>query len=221
MSRDYIPKRQAELLAFVLNDSALLVATPGIYGITAAEAAQFNDAAQDFNDKMAVVSNPATKTKAAVQAKEESRLAMLYTIRPLLQYIKDNAGVADEDKVALGINIGDIKPTPVPPPASAPLLSVVAATTLQHTLRYSDATTPDKRAKPAGVTAMEVYCEIGDTPAISVDNAKFLGLTTRQPYVADFATSDIGKSAHYWGRWINGKGQPGPWSQPASMTIAG
>ncbi len=221
MANDYLPKRQAELLARVLNNAVLLTSNPGIYGITAAEAGQFNDVTQDFSKKMAVVSNPATKTKAAVQAKEVSRLQLLCTVRPLLQYIKDNAGVADEDKVALGINIGDLKPTPVPPPSSAPLLSVIAATTRQHTLRYSDSTTPDKRAKPVGVSGIEIYCQIGDTPSLDPDNAKFLGVSTRQPYVVDFAAGDIGKTAHYWARWINAKGQPGPWSPMASMTIAG
>ncbi|NUQ10425.1 MAG: hypothetical protein HUU24_15360, partial [Phycisphaerae bacterium] len=42
---------------------------------------------------------------------------------------------------------------------------------------------------------------------------------TRTPYLATFDGADGGKPAHYMLRWINTKGQPGPWSETATATV--
>ena len=39
-------------------------------------------------------------------------------------------------------------------------------------------------------------------------------------YLAEFAGADGGKNAHYMLRWINAKGEKGPWSETASGTIS-
>jgi len=217
---DYLPTKQADLLARMVSDTTLLKNNPLQFGITAAEAATFDAVVQDYQAKMEVVSNPATKTKAAVQAKNESKLMMLFTVRPLLQYIKGNAGVADSDKVALGLNVNGHPRTDVPAPSTVPVLNVIGALPLQHSIGYADIATPTKRGKPADVTGMELFCQIGDTPAVSVDNAKFVGTITKQPHVMAFGDGDVGKTAHYWGRWANRKGQPGGFSQVVSKTIS-
>jgi len=216
-----LPVKQADLLARAVSDAALLVANPYTYGITPSEAAQFNAAVQDFKVKMDVVTNPATKTKAAVQMKNESKQMLLYTICPLLKYIRDNAGVADDAKVALGLTVGVPVPSPTPLPTTEPQLNVTMAARLQHMVSFADATTPKSRRKPAGMFGMNLFCQIGDTPTIDPANAKYVATITKQPFVMNFPTSDIGKSAHYWGYWLNHRGVPGPLSQVASLTISG
>ena len=44
-------------------------------------------------------------------------------------------------------------------------------------------------------------------------------LDTRTPYTADYAGADAKKTAHYMLRWVNTKGEKGPWSETASATI--
>jgi len=217
---DYIPSTQNGLLAFALNAATLLMGSPFKFGITPAEATTFNGAVQDYKTKMDTVNNPDTKTKGAVQAKNESKLMMLYIIRPLLQYIKDNAGVASEDKVALGLNPGTSKPMPVPPPSSQPVLIVMALATRQHTITYHDMTTPRRRGKPAGVMAIELFCQVGDTPGPDPESAKLIGVATRQPFVVSYGVGDVGKTVRYWARWINTKGVAGPWSQVVVKTVS-
>jgi len=213
------PERQADLLAFMLNAAVLLVATPFKFGLTPQEAASFNAVVQDFNTKMLVISNPATKTKATVQAKNESRLAMLIIVRPLLQYIKDNAGVASDDKVALGLNVNGNTKIPVPAPSTMPVVQIVAATPRQHLLRFRDSIDATRRGKPPGVKLLELFCQIGDSPAVSIEYARFIKNVTRDTFVMNFAEGDIGKTAHYWTTWCNGKGDPGPCSVPVSGVI--
>ena len=42
---------------------------------------------------------------------------------------------------------------------------------------------------------------------------------TRRPYAADYPGTDANKIAHYMLRWVNTRGEKGPWSETASATI--
>jgi len=46
-----------------------------------------------------------------------------------------------------------------------------------------------------------------------------MALDTRTPYTLDFDGPDGGKNAHYMLRWVNTKGEKGPWSETATATI--
>ena len=47
----------------------------------------------------------------------------------------------------------------------------------------------------------------------------FLAVDTRTPYTTDFDGADGGKQAHYMLRWVNTRGETGPWSETATATI--
>ena len=64
--------------------------------------------------------------------------AMLDIVRPYAIQVRNNAGVSNADKTALGLTIVDQTKTTVPPPTSSPLLNVLAATQGEHTIRYAD-----------------------------------------------------------------------------------
>ena len=49
----------------------------------------------------------------------------------------------------------------------------------------------------------------------------FLATDTRTRYVAQFDQADAGKTAYYWLRWENTKGETGPRSAMVSATITG
>ncbi|NOS99123.1 MAG: hypothetical protein HOP29_00670 [Phycisphaerales bacterium] len=44
-------------------------------------------------------------------------------------------------------------------------------------------------------------------------------LDTRTPCVLDFDGPDGGKNAHYLLRWVNTRGEKGPWSETATATV--
>lgn len=67
----------------------------------------------------------------------------------------------------------------------------------------------------------ELWVKIGDPAPTDPSELKFLGLDTQSPYVAHYSGEDAGKIAHYMLRWVNSKGEPGPWSQTVSATITG
>ena len=65
----------------------------------------------------------------------------------------------------------------------------------------------------------ELWVKIGDPAPVDPSELKFLGVDSRTPYTADFVGADGGKTAHYMLRWVNTKGEQGPWSETASATI--
>src|SRR5438046_3013565 len=156
----YIPTRDAELGQWVGNFSTLISASPATYGLVAGDAAAIAGYVNAFVAALTVVNNPATKTKATVAAKDGAKAAMLDIVRPYAQQVRNNNGVSNADKTALGLTIVDRTPTPVPPPTSSPLLSVIGATPGEHTLRYSDANTPDSRRKPAGTIGLQLFVAV-------------------------------------------------------------
>ena len=75
------------------------------------------------------------------------------------------------------------------------------------------------KGKPAGVMGAEIWVKIGPTPPVDPSELTFLSVDTRTPYTTDFDGADGGKQAHYMLRWVNTRGETGPWSETATATI--
>jgi hypothetical protein len=65
----------------------------------------------------------------------------------------------------------------------------------------------------------EIWVKVGDPAPTDPSQCVFLALDTRTPYTADYAGTDAGKVAHYMLRWVNTRGEKGPWSETVSATI--
>ena len=48
---------------------------------------------------------------------------------------------------------------------------------------------------------------------------RVVAVDTRSPYTRDYPGSEGGKQAHYMLRWVNTRGETGPWSETATATI--
>jgi predicted phage tail protein len=46
-------------------------------------------------------------------------------------------------------------------------------------------------------------------------------LNSGTPYLAEYTGAQAGQMVYYWLRWVNTRGEKGPWSEPVSATIAG
>ena len=225
---DYISKTEGGLRDWATNFSTLITANPSTYGLMASDAAAIAAAVGAYVPALTAATDPSTKTKATVAAKDSAKAAMLVTLRRYAQFIKLNNGVTNEEKTALGLKIDDTTHTPIPAPTTQPICTIVGTTPLQHTLRFADASTPSKRAKPHGALGLELYYLLGPTPAVTpppaspdaASSAEFYGVVTRQPYAVTLDPSAVGKTATYYARWITRTGLVGPWSAPVAMTVA-
>ena len=216
----YIPARDTNLQAWAANFSTKITANPPLYGLTSADAAAIAAPVAAYTAALSIVTTPATKTKTTVADKDAARASMLALVRPYAQLVRNNAGVSNEDKLALGLTIPDTSPTPIPAPTTQPVISVPVLTPGTAVLRYADTTSPTSRAKPAGVIGMQLFGSQDATPPVDPADWNFLGIVTTQPYEIDTSGMDPTKVLNLTARWQTRRGLVGPFAASVQIRIA-
>lgn len=224
MATPYIPNKDSSFDSWAGNFSALIAAAPATYGLVAGDAVTITAAADLWAAAYALTTDPSTKTKATVAAKDAQRAASTAVFRPYAILIRNNAGVSNEDKAGLGLTIPDGTPSPVPPPATAPALSLVSATPGAHQLNFRDSVSPLMKRKPVGVIALQLFAAVGVVQATDPSQASFVGTITKTPFINGFDSANRGKHATYFARWQTRSGAAGvayvgPWSAPLDVII--
>lgn len=232
----YIPGRDSTLDSWADNFQTLIAAAPGTYGLVPADATAITDAFNTWHAAYLVGGstgsppvpvNPSTFTSVTVAAKNSAKFAMIIILRTYSSQIRLNPGVSNSDKIALGLNLPNNTPSPIPVPLTFPLLNIVSAGPGTHLVRFADSATPAVRAKPFGAVGMQLYRGVGVAPIVDVSLTAWYAQLTAQPFQASFLVGDAGKVATYFARWIT-RGKPigdaaaqvGPWSAPVSMGVA-
>lgn len=219
MATDYIPKRDADFQVWLDNNSAMITANSTLYGLTSGDASAYATLTSTFDAALAAATNGSTRGPSTVNAKDVARVNAEGRARQLATIVQANPSVTDEQKIDLGYTVRKTSRTPIPAPTSTPLISYIATTYLQHTLRFADQNTPDSKSRPFGAAAMQLsvwVTSMGTTP--TVPPVQVL-LITRNPFAVSFAPGDLGKLAFYSGRWVTSKGLMGPPSEPISKVI--
>lgn len=214
------PTADGPLDAWANNFKTLIAATPTNYGLVAADGTAITNSYNSWHTAYLAAVNPTTRTRATVATKNTQKTAVLGVVRGYATTIRANMAVSDALKIGLGLHVHDAQPTPVPPPSTYPMLSIAGMGQGNQTLRAADQLTPSKRARPTGTAGLLVFRAVGTTPATEPTQAAFLSFVTRAEFVAHFDAADNGKTATYFARWTNSKGEVGPWSPAASMPIA-
>jgi uncharacterized small protein (DUF1192 family) len=217
---DYIPSPDDAFRTFAENFAANITAAPGAYMLTAAQAASIQGVVDVFVAKLAIAGNELTRTKATVADKDDARSVAETMIRQYAIDIKNNEGIPDGEKLAIGVRPINPNREPIAAPTSQPLLNVLGNLPGVQSLRFADSNTPDSRAKPFGATELQLYVGIGETEALPLADCQFYGKITRNPVEVAFTEADDGKIATYYARWATAKGEVGPWSVPVSFRIA-
>jgi hypothetical protein len=215
-----IPAKQSELRAWVENFSTLITANPTTYGLEAGDAVAIAAVVDPFIAAYDAQIDPGARTKALVAAKDAAKVAMMDEIRGYYTMIKFDQSVADADKVTLGVTLlRTAPPSPIPTPASMPLLTPIPIGSLAHALQFSDSGTPALKRRPYGAIGMLVFGTIGDAPTSDPGAAKFLRYVSRWGTQMLFDGADQGKTVTYFARWITATGLMGPWSNPVSLAV--
>ncbi|MEX0776792.1 MAG: hypothetical protein WD042_13900 [Phycisphaeraceae bacterium] len=224
MARDYLPRRDEEVLAWMKRFAGGIAAQPGAYMLSAGDAATIQGAVQAFAQAYAPAMTPGTRTPVAVNRKDATRNAAEQVCRQYYSIIKPNGGVSDACKIEIGVRPMNPGRSRIACPQSSPLLSIVAATPGGQVLRYRDTNTPDSRAKPFGAMQIQVMVHVGDEPAgpgaAERPGGRLAGQFTSNPITVSFGHEDDRRKATYYARWVSRRGEVGPWSAPVSMSIA-
>lgn len=121
----------------------------------------------------------------------------------------------------MGLTVKTGTRTPVAKPATCPVGKIDFSARKQHTIYFYDEGSPHSRAKPDGVHGCEIYMKIdGEAPKL-VSELTYLATCTASPYVATFDGTQAGKTVYYWLRWVNTRGEAGPWSSVISANVVG
>lgn len=219
MASSYIPARDADFDAWSSNFATVIAANPSAYGLAAADATAITNAYTLWSAAYTLATNPSTRTTPSIAAKDVQKAASLVTFRAYATIIQANQGVSNDAKADAGLTIRSAGRTPVPAPATAPILGFVGATPLVHTLTYRDTSTPTSKAKPFGALQLEIWRSVGLTAPSGPETTSFVGLYTKSPLAVNFISADVGKTAWYYGRWVTRRGLVGPWSALLSAAI--
>jgi hypothetical protein len=217
MSIDFVPSADADFNIWQQNFYTYVNAHLAELGLTAADLATLTTAQSSWQN--AFSSHVAAQAAAlgARQGKDTARDSFETLTRAFVRRVQAIPSVTDAARASMNITVARDR-APAIPPTTRPVVSVSTDQRLRHTINFVDETTPTSKGKPDGVTGCEVWNKVGDTPT-GPSQLTYLATDTRTPYVAEFNETEGGKTAHYMLRWVNSKGETGPWSQTVSATI--
>ena len=215
-----IPARDTQLATWGQVFADAINASPSTYGLSLTDAANIVTANNNFQAAYATATDPATRSRTSVAAKDSYKNAAVATFRGYYVIIQNDPGVTDDNKLAAGVKLKSQARHKILCPQTQPLVTILGAIPLQIQCRYQDPDHQSARGRKApGAVSVQFWAEVSATPTELVTNAHFIGDFTRNIVQLDFAPGDAGKTAVIWCRWQGKRGDTGPWSTAVKMTI--
>lgn len=219
---DYIPKNDADFNVWQGNLVAILTPNITIWGIDIDDFTLVKSKQTTWEAAFAKASNKQNRTSADVLDKDNACDDYKKSIRGFSgQWLANNSKVTDSDRVRMGLNVRTGTRTPSPVPTSSPVGVIDFSVRLQHTISFYDEASAHSNAKPIGEHGCEIYMKVdGDAPK-DASELTYVATDTASPYVLKFYGSNAGKTVYYWLRWVNTRGEAGPWSTTVSAMVVG
>ena len=220
-TNDFVPRSDTEFNFWQSNLISEVEANGPSWGLETESITPLKTFQAKWTSVFTVACNKQNRTSADVQAKDDARYEFESSLRLFVaEHLASNSKVSDADRTRLGLTVRSESRTASPVPDTCPVGRVDFSSRLRHTVHFSDEATPTSRAKPNGVHGCEIWMKVGEAPT-SAAELTYLTTDTATPYVTNFNETDAGKTAHYRLRWVNTRGERGPWSALVSATIAG
>jgi len=219
---DYIPKSDADMNVWQGNMVEIVETNLIAWGILTEDFTVLKAKQSTWTTDYAKASNKQNRTAADVLAKDEAYNNYVGVIRPFVaQWLANNNKVTDSDRTRMGLTVKSGTRTAVAKPTTCPVGTVDFSVRRQHTINFSDEASPRSKAKPEGVHGCEIYMKLdGDAPK-EVSEMTYVATDTATPYVLTFDGAKTGKTIYYWLRWVNTRGECGPWSSTMSAMVVG
>jgi hypothetical protein len=218
---DYIPNSDADFNSWQANFITYVDTNQAALGLTAADMLPLTTAQSDWTNNYTAHVAAQAAAEAAQQTKKNARDSFETSLRSLVRRLQGLPSLTEAQRAGMGITSRETPRTAKGVPTTRPVASVDTSQRLRHTVNFTDELTPNSRAKPSGAMGCEIWVKVGDPAPTDPSQLRFLATDTRTPYVAIYGGEDAGKVAHYMLRWVNTKGEQGPWSQTVSATITG
>ncbi|MFO0084040.1 MAG: hypothetical protein ACK55O_15715 [Phycisphaerales bacterium] len=219
----YMPRPDGDFAAWANHYYDAVEKWYSVQGFDPNELKALKEALSAWNAAFPAHVKAQSAAEGARQAKDAARAALEKEVRPVTNFVQGYPKTTNADRAEMGITVRDTSPSPAPAPTSRPLALVESPARLTHQLRLVDESTPTRRARPAGVLGAEVWVKLvdADQPAPTDPAAlTFLTMTTKPSFRAEFKAGEGGKTAVYMARWVNTRGEKGPWSEITTATVA-
>src|SRR4051812_10022026 len=220
MSLGATPRKDQLLLAWSLNFKTLISLSPIIYGLTASQATQYGAAHDLFASTLQTATEPSTRTKAAVAAKDSAKVTLRALAGSFGGMVEKNIAVTDAQKIDLGLTVR-AQPSPIPAPSSAPVIAIVSTTGRTVKIKLKDIDTA-RRGKPLGVHGCAVFSYVGATAPTTTMGWHFEGNTNQTTFDVEFPeTVPAGAQVWFTAMWFNPRSQSGPPATFISTNLPG
>lgn len=219
---DYIPQNDAEFNLWQANMVEIAGANLENWAVNPDDFSTLTGLQEYWAIAFSKASNKQNRTSADVQDKEDARKSYEKSLRTFVaQWLASNSKVQNSDRERMGLTVKSGTRTPVPAPLTFPVGNVDFSIRLQHTISYSDEATPRSKAKPAGVHGCEIWMKIDGNAPVDASELSYVATDTNSPYTVNFEGKHAGKTVYYWLRWVNTRGEHGPWSATVSAMVVG
>jgi len=221
MAQNFYFGKDADVVAGSASFAALILASPTTYGLVAAQATAFGLLNTALQSAYTAAVSPPTRGPVSIQAKNQAIADMRVSAVNLAKIVYSTSTVTDTQLVELGLLPRPAR-SPVPPPATAPVIDVVATSGNTVKLRLHEAGESTRRGKPAGVDGASVFSFVGATPPDTEAEWTFEGVASRTLIDVTFpAGTAPGAKVWFTAFWFNSRKQSGPAASPVGANIPG
>ncbi|MDR0668121.1 MAG: hypothetical protein LBF90_05850 [Prevotellaceae bacterium] len=220
MTTHYLPRKDRELLAWTINFLRYLYPALSRFNFPAAEYDKLTALRDDFSQKLDTATEPATRTKTSVLAKNIARAALEKALQQdVKEFLLFNRNVTDEDRDDLGLPIYKATRTPAPVATDPPDADARTPSPGRVEIDFFERGSRHKKGKPPGQHCVEIAWLLSDTPPTRWEELLHSAVDTNSPYIFSFENDQRGQRLYFALRWENTRGEKGPWSEIQSAII--
>jgi hypothetical protein len=220
-STDFIPRSDADLLAFALHYSSMITLAPTTYGLTTTIATTLAGKVTAYQTAYAAAVAANTRGPSTVFAKDEARIDLVAYIRQTAKQIQGTITVTNQQRQDLGLTVRSAA-SPIPPPAIAPSIDIISVSGNTVRIRIHAEGASPSRGLPGGVDGISIWSAVGATAPTVESDWDNQGLTTKTVVDITFpATVAPGAKVWFTAFYFNPRKQNGPAADPVGTNIAG
>jgi hypothetical protein len=127
--------------------------------------------------------------------------------------------VTDADLRAMGLSVYDRTHTEAAPPKTRTETEVRFQQIMEHIIYVRDSESK-RAAKPKHVIGFQIYRFVGGKAEPTYEDMQFVAMATRSPFTVKYTSGQRGLMVFYATRWVNTRGETGPWGEIVSAIVA-
>jgi hypothetical protein len=215
----FFPRKIDEQVADLNTKQTYLKENKIRFNIPEIELSELDTEVSEVNILHAIASNMDKRTRIDIAKRGLAIVTAQTTTRRLVDfYVVKNPNTTEVDYEALNIPVPGPK-HPLPAPDYVPGIRHVSSNNLAVFAEFFDAKS-DKRAKPAGVQAVEACFQLGGEQPADASVMSERRVVTSSPVHLQFGPESEFEVVFLGFRWVGTRGDYGPWSQVYKVLIA-